>query len=560
MKALYFFILSFFFAIGTNAQNICDLNNDGEVMHVNNIRAVIHNKGDNFEMGGYAGFQVPYEDEETPSSIYATGLLFTAFDAGKNLKIKVLLNKSNDCGYLPGPWFEGEPQQQYEFSGKWNKIFKVTGQEIMAHIEDSQDGAIDNPLPAIFAWPGKGNRFFKEINGFELFDDTRAGFYEVPGHENGIYEPDLGEYPMVTGLDPESIPGAIYWSVYRTGTSKQEYKLEHIKMQLQIQQVTWAMATDDKILSNTLFTRYYVKNKNSGSYYNFRFGLYVDFDLGCYLDDYIGSMPELSSFYVYNMDNLDESCGTRIKVNGYGENPPVQVATFLGENKLDGFYTMGKEVIDMNEGHIWYNKFFKILNGKWPDNVPYTYGGTGYNEGSTDTVDYLFPDDPSDPDGWSMYQENMPGKDWRVFAINRKKQVPDFVFNPEDEEEYTIAYTFYRKDGEDHLGNVKFAKSQIPLLHEMYSRGLAGAGISKNHSIFLDKAKIFPNPVAQGIEAQMVILDKNQNQYRIYNTLGKVVANGYLVKGKNYLKTAKLSTGTYFVQIKGSETVKLLIR
>ena len=475
MKTLYLFILSFIIFTGISAQNLCKLEEQNEIMHVNNVRTIINNNGSNFTRDKIAEFRVRYKDANTPSSIYTTALMFSALDAAGDIKIKALTYTNNkDCGYTPGPWYEGNEQEQYDFSEKWNKIFKVTGQEILTHIEDAKDGVIDNPIPAIFSWPGKGNSYFHDINGFDLFDNTKAEFQEVTGHKNGIYEPQFGEYPFVEGLDSASIPGAIYWSVYCTGRSKQEYKTEKIKMRLEIQQTTWAMATDKEIISDALFTRYYVTNKNNSGYYNFRFGLFVDFDLGCFLDDYIGSFPDLNSFYVYNRDNNDDiNCSSDKK--GYGLNPPVQAVTFLGKNHLDGFYIpLSPMGISNTEEYI---RFYRMMNGKWGNEVPFTYGGDAYNPESTDTVDYVFPDDPNDFDGWSMYQERLKEEDRRALAISRKKQDPGFVFKPGDSQEYTIVYSFYRKDGTDHLGNVTFAKEQIPKLIDMYEKGLPDTGL-----------------------------------------------------------------------------------
>ena len=69
-----------------------------------------------------------------------------------------------------------------------------------------------------------------------------------------------------------------------------------------------------------------------------------------------------------------------------------------------------------------------------------------------------------------------------------------------------------------------------------------------------------PNPLVQGETAHLDIFDENQNEYRIVNKTGQVVASGNLVKGKNYLNTAHLTPGTYFIQIPGGKTVKLVVR
>jgi hypothetical protein len=468
MNNLFFFLILVIFTLNATGQNICSLKDNVEFLHVNNVRAAISNRGTNFANSSKASFNVPYTSSATPSSIYSTSLWFGGYDIDGNLCTNTMMYKSaEDCGYIPGPFIEGFDEKDYDMANNWNKIFKVTGEEILAHIADYNDHQINNAIESIYGWPGKGNSFFKGIHGFDLYEATHAGFHETMGHINGIYEPHFGEYPKVEGLSDNSIPGAIFWCVYRGGVIYDGTGSPYDKsMKLQIEQTSWAMSCDNDILSNALFTRYLVTNKSDGPYFNFRFGLFTDPDLGCLDDDYVGSFPDLSSFYVYNMDNEDgPDCVRGIKT--YGINPPVQVITFLGENGLDGF------IFDSV-----YNRYYKQenyynqLNCKFHDGSPITHGGNGNNPGSTDTVFYMFPDIPTNPDGWSMITAGTQAGDKRVLGISRLKHNPDFVFNPGQSIKFDIAYTYFRKEGYSNLENVLFAQSNIPHLHELFKKGL----------------------------------------------------------------------------------------
>ncbi|HHH53775.1 MAG TPA: T9SS type A sorting domain-containing protein, partial [Bacteroidetes bacterium] len=119
---------------------------------------------------------------------------------------------------------------------------------------------------------------------------------------------------------------------------------------------------------------------------------------------------------------------------------------------------------------------FRLMNGRWYDGTPFTYGGIGYNPESTDTVDYVFPDEPTDPDGWSMYSQHIFKADRKVLAVSKRKQEPDFVFLPGASLQYDIAYSYHRSEGLNNLENVIYAKLRIPELQEMYSNGLKGYG------------------------------------------------------------------------------------
>ena len=68
---------------------------------------------------------------------------------------------------------------------------------------------------------------------------------------------------------------------------------------------------------------------------------------------------------------------------------------------------------DANQGP----EFYDIMRGIWLDGTPITVGGDGYNPGSTDVTSYVFPDDPNDPDGWSMCTADLPFGDRRTLQV-----------------------------------------------------------------------------------------------------------------------------------------------
>ncbi len=465
MKTLLFFLFLSFLPFYLYTQSICEIPDQIGYLHANNIRAAVSNRGYLFRTGKKGVFQVPYSGPNSPGTFYENDIWFSALDSAGNILLKAVDYKQDlDCGYIPGPWIEGSEEDQYKLATNWNKLFKVTQGEILAHIEDYQDGHIDKRIESIFGWPGKGNKFFKEINGFELFENTKAGFHETSGHINGIYEPQFGEYPEVNGLNENSIPGEIIWTVFCAGKTKRELEKGE-KIKLEVQQIVWAMSCDDDLTSNSIFTRYYVSNKSDEPYYNFTFGLFSDLDLGCLYDDYVGCFPELSSFYAYNSDNDDNpDCN---KTPGYGQNPPVQVVSFLGNNTLDGFYVIGIQG-DFPDEII---EYYRLMNGLWTDGTAITHFIYENNTWIKDTVDYMYPDDPTDAHGWSMYSDAMFMNDRKVLGVSR--QADDYIFESGATLQYDIAYSFYRKAGLNNLENIIYAKIQIPELQNLYSGGLS---------------------------------------------------------------------------------------
>ncbi|MFZ1751462.1 MAG: hypothetical protein WAU01_14780, partial [Saprospiraceae bacterium] len=58
--------------------------------------------------------------------------------------------------------------------------------------------------------------------------------------------------------------------------------------------------------------------------------------------------------------------------------------------------------------------FYNYIRGFWADGTPVTFGGSGYNPGSRDTIRYVFPDDPNKVTGWSMCTAALPFGDRRT--------------------------------------------------------------------------------------------------------------------------------------------------
>ena len=460
----------------------CEYDLNIEYLHVNNIRAAILNQGDNFWDRNDARFEVPYEGPESPSTIFASNI----WVAVKNPSDKILLSAGTyysrtTCGMTPGPIERGEQIAPQDRANLWNKIFTVHGQDILDHIEDAQDGRIDVERPGIFGWPGIGNNYFMKYHGTEVVDSRQgmAEFMEVPGHENGIYEPELGEYPHVGGLAPDAIPGAIYWTVYNTGG---QGAIDGISPILEIQQTAWAMSCEDETLSNTIFMRYKIINRDSGDYTGFRFGLWSDPDLGCYTDDYVGCDPGLNAYYIYNNDNEDDdNCFNRIA--GYGINPPVQTIKFLNTN-LDGFSIYANKGIPNTPPEIGdpdtFDEYYNYLSSKWADGTPFTRGGNGYNPGSTDTTRFMFTDHPKDNTGWSMLTENISEMDIRAIMTNRS-EISGGAFDQGAIFIYDLAYSYFRAPGLDHVGNVDYALTRLPLLQFEYDSGFEGCGLAKSN-------------------------------------------------------------------------------
>ncbi|MCB0546919.1 MAG: T9SS type A sorting domain-containing protein [Phaeodactylibacter sp.] len=442
-------------------QHDCNASRHQEALNGNNIRTVILSGGDLFWDGNDARFQVPYQPNGA-GTIFAQGLWLGAIDPAGNLKLAAQTygraNGSTD--YWAGPLNE-EGSTDQAACMNWDRAFSVLRHQVEAHIADFADnGVIDNPIPEIMGWPGRGNPHFSDTYGFDLPDTPQglAPFADTDG--DGLYNPLAGDYPMIR--NSAVIPSQITWVVFNdNGNLHTESNGAPLKVEVQL--TSWAFdCSDNPQLNNTIFTSYKVINRGAEALDSLYLGLWTDFDLGCHTDDYIGTAPGLNTVFAYNSDNEDDANCQGIP--SYGADPPVQAITVLNRELSFSMYynnpSFGAPAGSPNSPQEFYN----LLNSYWPDGTPLTFGGDGYDpDGINPPTSFIFPDDPSDPDGWSEITQNPEQLDRRTVTSIYLGELP-----PGAVAETDFAMAYFREEGADHLQNVTAMYEGITLLQSWY--------------------------------------------------------------------------------------------
>jgi hypothetical protein len=519
--------------------------------NANNIRTFLSPNGSfcydptSFE----AGFEVPYSpgNPSNPATIFASGLWLGGLDPAGNLKLAAsTYNSPESFDFSPGPLDAIEGTTNQNNCSDFDKIWSVSQGEILQHLADCQDnGIIDNPIPAIFAWPGLNNPLFEQYNGFPLPDNNQgmAPFFDTDS--DNVYSPAAGDYPIVFGL--ENIPDQIAWYVFNDAGAAHSNTLGNI-MQMEVQVTAYAYNCDDiPELNNALFLRLRLINRAVEDIDSLYLGFWTDFDLGCYEDDYVGCNPELNTYFAYNADNADNNC---MGIPGYGENPPVQAITFL-DRPMDGFrqyYNFSLiDIINPIPDPTSPPDYYRYLSGSWPDGTLLTTGGLGYNPGSTDITSWVFPDNPNDPAGWSMYSVDsvFGANDVRGLGITYlDKMEPGAI------EELDLCLSYHRETGSDHLSNVNVMETEVALLKNLYSTGFNTAClVSKEPILHYDHdIIIFPNPA----DASVIIRSASDKilSYQISDMQGRVVIGQTGLSAKEVpVDIDKIVQGIYQVQV-----------
>ncbi len=336
----------------------------------------------------------------------------------------------------------------------------------------------DSIPDAVRYWPGKDNPYFQEKFPFPLpagqnlgsfWDQDLSGDYDPCKGDFPIID-IRGCEPISRKQAVELIPDQMIFWIYNDAGG--EHRLTRgAKIQMEIQVQAFAYSTNDEINDMT-FYRHKLLNRAQEDIRECYFAMWVDPDLGCSSDDYIGCDVERGLAYTYNEDVLDGETGCDCSgINTYCDEVPIIGTDYfrgpLGPHKIvdpsigtqhiitkaDEFEGTGFEEgdtiyvqrIDINQtdeadinielgmsSFIYFNRlgegvvdpntvdpssaqqYYGYLTGQWLDGTPITEGGSGYNPGSVDEVNYVFPDDPNVANGWSMCTADLGNGDRRT--------------------------------------------------------------------------------------------------------------------------------------------------
>ncbi len=441
---------------------------------INNVRARLLTGGDVWWDGqGEGRYIVPKQEPGSGvpevSSIFAASIWLGGYDPSGNLKVAAGDYRSGGVDFFPGPLDPETGLTDLEQCNEWDRFFEVTGADILQVI-GIYNNCINNPdcnlnidsIPdGVRYWPALGNEEFADFYGFELpFNDQGLGsFWDED--QDGLYDPVMGDFPIIDirGCEPDTRKKAetlvpdemIFWIFNDAGAPHALSNGAAINMEVQVQ--SFGYATNDE-LNDMTFQRYKLVNRASVDIRDAYFALWVDPDLGCHTDDYIGCDVDRSLMYVYNEDLTDGSTGCncdsgvptycdrvpilgvdyfrgplgpkQFNIDANGDttltNPPIGgsfdtlvelgMSSFLYLNNC-GVGGPDPLTCDPNEAEGYYN----VLQGLWPQGGAVTFGGSGLNLGSTDSVKFVFPDAPNS-DGWSMCTADLAFGDRRTIQAS----------------------------------------------------------------------------------------------------------------------------------------------
>ena len=556
MKAthcLFFFLIFVIIYQPSFSQSNCDPPVAQIDLNVNNVRARLLTGGDLWWDGSEGQYIVPNVPLGDPQvfPIYAGSLWMGGLDEAGNLKLAAQTYGRNigNFDFYSGPINTGPNPTDQSTCANWDKFFNVTAEEIAAYRADFWDnGMLDDPIPnSILGWPGKGNPFFFQVNGFELPDQNLAPFFDL--NENGLYEPDGGDYPLVQGDQ------SVWWVFNDAGNLHTGSGVGDQMLQMEIQANAFAYGSDTAYIDNTTFYEFKLIYKGAETLAGVYVGLWVNVDLGCYTDDYIGCNPTEKLAYVYNGDDLDEdNCDSG--TNGYGENTPFAAVKVLkslstpqGEEApfasfiyyLNGGIANPQQAMTdpANPG-----EYYNYLRGRWRDGWPLSKGGNGYNPGA-DAYPYAFDGSEVDGQPWMECTANTPPSD-RLMLIS----LGPVNLSTGDVREFAFAVLW-----KDNVGSIcppqLVIAEQGTLVENFYIRKSTELLVDAKEELPVSPGiHVAPNPMQESIQ---FFVDNHQSPIQdilIYSTRGQLLkANRNIKALSTTIHRDNWANGMYFYEV-----------
>ncbi|MBL0047623.1 MAG: T9SS C-terminal target domain-containing protein [Bacteroidetes bacterium] len=392
---------------------VCSQSGSRIDLDLNNVRTKILGGGDMWWDLKDVKYEIPKDSKK--HSLFAGSLWIGGYTNG-NLKVAAMTYRQSGNDFWPGP-LDGTASVDATVCAQYDKHFVITRKEVQEFVSNWSPGV---GVPAsIEGWPA-----FDRFNNAGITQPL-APFYDKD--QNGEYNPsDGGDYPgyslnneMGNCKTEAQLFGdrTLWWVFNDKGNVHSESETPQIGLEIHAQ--AFAFQTNDEI-NNMTFYQYQVFNRSTDNLQECYLGMWVDPDLGNPNDDFIGCDVARGLGYCYNGDADDDGNGE----NSYGLNPPaIGVDYFQGpladfdqlDNPADSTFNgtgYGDGIVDNErlgmEKFMFYRNDFSLegnpsqqihyynyLQGKWKDNNPITYGGTGHLS-STILCDFMYPGD-TDP-------------------------------------------------------------------------------------------------------------------------------------------------------------------
>ena len=537
---------------------------DSVWIEAGNLRICLRADGSLYsgEPGGAVLYRhiTPQGEEKWVKVVQDASLWFGGLDPGGSLALSAQKFEPHVTDFRAG--FAGVPGS--------GKIWSVTYEQIAQHVADySDNGYIDHPIEAIFAWPGRGNLFFEQYNGFALPEGNLVRFNFNDINLNNLYEPHKGEYPHY--LNARNSPNPYFPEQMHCFAFYSDYSdlfqgFAHYPVQ--------GLATlfafncpESAVYENTFFVSMIWQNAGLERMDTSVIGLYLNPDIGQANNDYHGSYE--NSYFAYNATGVDDS--------PFANRPPVLMVSSIHSPLDKNGNEVPTRVMPVGlSGAIPQATSFPILPGEyynyltctWRDGSPLFNKGNGYYVWNADKTTMVYYGNPYDPANWSEVNQLNSGGDRRAVMSWDFKSVEPGIYKQ-------MSYMLAVHPDYDGLPS----HEQFENMFEMQREVIASFDGYIDPQPYTDPrcqfaprfsfphllARPFPNPASEVLNVQ--IAGGTPEFVRLYDALGRLALEqqtpcDLYCKWENpvQLQVAHLPSGVYYLEVVAFDSGQKAVR
>ncbi|MDR9399737.1 MAG: T9SS type A sorting domain-containing protein [Salibacter sp.] len=442
---------------------------------------------------------------------------------------------------------------QNDSNSKRNFItWKVTRSQIEDHIQNNNSAGYETPKD-IESWPAHGL-----VNEGE--SKCLAPFIDVDN--NGIYEPDKGDYPQIRGDQ------AVY-TIFNDLRKSNQRPIEPIGLECHLM-IYGYDSVNNAALSNTYFISYTIVNRGNNTYEDFKTSQFINGGIGGFNDDLMGVDTVDQYIYSVNHDDFDE--GQDLS-KGFGPNPPATALVSLSHDYTSFTVTDGDTASKLDYPYTPQEKV-NYMDGYKADRSSYytnSFRATNASQASGTPTKFVFSGSPYLNTGWTPISDQTISNDNHLHYNAGIASSYHGTFEPGDTIYKDLAFTvaensstgLYHElnDLDNQVSQIKqwFAQKQF----DKWSRGCIAYNSVPDRDLTENSSfKLYPNPAENYVRIEFTDELNSSNQIEIFNTLGAMVRSQKVSGKRANIQLDNMPAGIYLVRVSGSdinETKRLIV-
>ncbi|MEX1191502.1 MAG: T9SS type A sorting domain-containing protein [Brumimicrobium sp.] len=524
-KLITSIILIALFGTFTNAQatSFITLENNNTVADLNNTGFIYHDAQNEGQ-----GLEFPKNSEQF--MMYSSAFWFYGKASDGLIGLSAQTSSSDGYDQFPGPHSNNNSYNNQAYQNEYGSmIWVVERATIDYHIANYNNSNYTIPS-SILDWPAHGDPSLG-------VSENLAPFVDVDN--NGIYEPENGDYPKIKGCI------AAY---FITNDDAETHDSNGSSMGIEIHYMIYQLSEFDD-LNKSNFIDLTVYNRSDSTHFDFTTSLFADADIGNYTDDYFGTDSTRNMMYFYNSTNDDTTYYIQDNQNniieeyqGYGKNPPAIGLTCLNHTLSSSAYLMWP---GNNTDFLYPNtpvEHYNMMNSQTPNFIPWV-------DNNGNSTNFIFNGDPNNSNAWSEYAENETAGD-RAGIMT----VKNGDFSPQDT--ISLAYAIVIERGNSNLNSVTQLIGKVDEIRQLYNAGSLSscpedASITVNEDN--NSIAVYPNPVNDVLNIETQNID--QYSYKVTSSKGQLIKDGHVKHGNEILNLNNYPPGVYFLKIWNNDNV-----